>query len=112
MPNFQEVFGQIDDMADEIVRLHQELVRIPSVNTGAMPTGDETPGLRVRSGLARGGRHRVGDSGTDAGAGEHHSAHRGRCAGGAAYVHVTHRRRSGGGGGGQVDVPAVQRDDS
>ena len=56
MPNFQEVFAQIDDMADEIVRLHQELVRIPSVNTGAMPTGDETPVCEyVRDWLAEDG---------------------------------------------------------
>ena len=56
MPNFQEVFSQIDAMTDEIVQLHQELVRIPSVNTGAMPTGDETPVCEyVRNWLAEDG---------------------------------------------------------
>ena len=56
MPNFQEIFSQIDAMTDEIVRLHQELVRIPSVNTGAMPTGDETPVCEyVRDWLAEDG---------------------------------------------------------
>ena len=30
-------------MTDEIVALHRDLVQIPSVNTGFMPTGDETP---------------------------------------------------------------------
>ena len=56
MPNFQEIFSQIDAMTDEIVQLHQELVRIPSVNTGAMPTGDETPVCEyVRDWLAEDG---------------------------------------------------------
>ena len=56
MPNFQEIFSQIDAMTDEIVQLHQELVRIPSVNTGAMPTGDETPVCEyVRDWLAKDG---------------------------------------------------------
>ena len=42
MPDFTNIFSQIDGAADEILRLHQDLVRIPSVNTGFMPTGDET----------------------------------------------------------------------
>ena len=42
MPDFRNIFSQIDGAADEITRLHQDLVRIPSVNTGFMPTGDET----------------------------------------------------------------------
>ena len=42
MPDYRAVFSQIDDMAGEIVELHRDLVRIPSVNTGRMPTGDET----------------------------------------------------------------------
>jgi acetylornithine deacetylase/succinyl-diaminopimelate desuccinylase-like protein len=32
-----------DDARDEIITLCQELVRIPTVNTGVMPTGNETP---------------------------------------------------------------------
>ena len=43
MPDFKAVFHQIDNMTDEIVALHRDLVQIPSVNTGFMPTGDETP---------------------------------------------------------------------
>ena len=43
MPTLDELLGQVDSMEEEIVRLEQDLVRIPSVNTGFMPTGDETP---------------------------------------------------------------------
>ena len=43
MPDLRAVFAQIDGMEDEIVQLHRDLVKIPSVNTGFMPTGDETP---------------------------------------------------------------------
>lgn len=39
----EELFAQVDAQCDEIVALEQALVRIPSVNTGFMPTGDETP---------------------------------------------------------------------
>lgn len=39
----EELFAQVDAQRDEIVALEQALVRIPSVNTGFMPTGDETP---------------------------------------------------------------------
>ena len=43
MPDFRAVFAQIEDMTDEIVALHRDLVQIPSVNSGFMPTGNETP---------------------------------------------------------------------
>ncbi|MXX54010.1 MAG: M20/M25/M40 family metallo-hydrolase [Dehalococcoidia bacterium] len=43
MPDLRAMFAQIDNMEDEIVALHRDLVKIPSVNTGFMPTGDETP---------------------------------------------------------------------
>ncbi len=43
MPNLEELFRQVDEARDDIVALEQALVRIPSVNTGFMPTGDETP---------------------------------------------------------------------
>ena len=43
MPNMEELYAQVDSLQDEIVALEQALVRIPSVNTGFMPTGDETP---------------------------------------------------------------------
>ena len=43
MPTLEELFAQVDAQRDEIIALEQALVRIPSVNTGFMPTGDETP---------------------------------------------------------------------
>ena len=43
MPNLQELFAQVDAQRDEIIALEQALVQIPSVNTGFMPTGNETP---------------------------------------------------------------------
>lgn len=42
-PTLEELFAQVDSQRDEIIALEQALVRIPSVNTGFMPTGDETP---------------------------------------------------------------------
>ncbi len=44
MPNLEELFAQVDSLHNEIIALERELVKIPSVNTGFMPTGDETPG--------------------------------------------------------------------
>ena len=43
MADMQDLFSQVDAMEDEIIALEQALVRIPSVNTGFMPTGNETP---------------------------------------------------------------------
>ena len=43
MPTLQELFAQVDEQRAEIIALEQALVRIPSVNSGFMPTGDETP---------------------------------------------------------------------
>ena len=43
MPSLQSMLDQVDGLTQEIVELEQALVRIPSVNTGAMPTGNETP---------------------------------------------------------------------
>ncbi|CAI8055997.1 Probable succinyl-diaminopimelate desuccinylase [Geodia barretti] len=43
MPDLQELFAQVDSMQDEVIALERALVQIPSVNTGFMPTGDETP---------------------------------------------------------------------
>ena len=36
------LINQIDKNSDELVKLHQNLVKIESVNTGYMPTGNET----------------------------------------------------------------------
>ncbi len=47
---------QVDAHRDEIIALEQELVRIPSVNSGVMPTGNETEVcLAVQRCLAREG---------------------------------------------------------
>ena len=43
MPTLEELFAQVDEQREEIIALEQALVRIPSVNSGFMPTGDETP---------------------------------------------------------------------
>ena len=42
MPSLETMLEQVDGLTQEIVELEQTLVRIPSVNTGAMPTGNET----------------------------------------------------------------------
>jgi len=42
MSNLTEMLLYIDEIKDEIVELEQDLVRIPSVNSGFMPTGNET----------------------------------------------------------------------
>ena len=52
----KELLSQVDALQDEIVGLEQSLVKIPSVNTGFMPTGDETPVCElVRDWLAEDG---------------------------------------------------------
>ena len=56
MPNLDDLFSQVDAARDDILALEQALVRIPSVNTGFMPTGDETPVCEdVRDWLAEDG---------------------------------------------------------
>ena len=42
MVDLNGLFTQIDAAREDIIALEQALVRIPSVNTGFMPTGDET----------------------------------------------------------------------
>ena len=42
MPDLESMLDQVDELRDEIVALEQDLVRIPTVNTGFMPTGNET----------------------------------------------------------------------
>ena len=42
MPDLDDLLDQVDEMRDEIVALEQDMVRIPTVNTGFMPTGNET----------------------------------------------------------------------
>ncbi len=38
-----ELLRAVDGARDEIIALCQALVRLPTINTGVMPTGDETP---------------------------------------------------------------------
>lgn len=40
--DLEQLLQQVDSLQDEIVALHQGLVRIPTINTGVMPTGNET----------------------------------------------------------------------
>ena len=42
MPDMKVLYAQVDAALDDILALEQALVRIPSVNTGFMPTGNET----------------------------------------------------------------------
>ena len=42
MDDLDNWFAKVDAVRDDIVALNQALVRIPSVNTGSMPTGNET----------------------------------------------------------------------
>ncbi len=42
MSELNALLAQVDQNFDELLSLHRDLVRIPSVNTGFMPTGNET----------------------------------------------------------------------
>ena len=42
MTQLNTLLAQVDENFDELLSLHRDLVRIPSVNTGSMPTGNET----------------------------------------------------------------------
>ena len=42
MGDLAKWFPEVDAVRDEIIALNQALVRIPSVNAGSMPTGNET----------------------------------------------------------------------
>ena len=43
MPDLDDLLAQVDRSSEEIFSVHRDLVGIPSVNTGFMPTGNETP---------------------------------------------------------------------
>jgi len=43
----QKLFDMVDEATDELVELHQQLVRIQSVNTGAPDSGNETEVCRL-----------------------------------------------------------------
>ena len=42
MVNTKDLFAEFEKCRGELVGFHQGLVRIPTVNTGVMPTGNET----------------------------------------------------------------------
>ena len=42
MSDLENLLDQVDGLRDDIIALEQDLVRIPTVNTGNMPTGNET----------------------------------------------------------------------
>ena len=42
MPDLESLLDQVDEMRDEIVSLEQDMVRLPTVHTGVLPTGNET----------------------------------------------------------------------
>ena len=57
MPELQSLLAQVDNLHDDILALEQALVRIPTVNTGFMPTGNESLVCDyVREWLAEDGR--------------------------------------------------------
>ena len=47
MTTREALLALADEARDEIIELCQELVRIPTVNTGVMPTGNETPAAQL-----------------------------------------------------------------
>ena len=42
MPDLDSLLAQVESHRNEIISLEQAIVQIPSVNTGSMPTGNET----------------------------------------------------------------------
>lgn len=42
LTTLDKLLAEVDESRDELVELHQDLVRIPTINTGVMPTGNET----------------------------------------------------------------------
>ena len=56
MPVLDELLAEVDESVDDLLALHQALVKVESVNTGFMPTGNETEVCElVRSWLAEDG---------------------------------------------------------
>lgn len=43
MPDLKQLLDEVDASAAEIVELERDMIKIPTVNTGVMPTGNETP---------------------------------------------------------------------
>ena len=49
MTLLEDMLKQVDQAESELIELERALVQIPSVNTGFMPTGNETPVCRYIS---------------------------------------------------------------
>jgi acetylornithine deacetylase/succinyl-diaminopimelate desuccinylase-like protein len=43
----RDLFASLEESSTELIELTQELVAVPSINTGVMPTGNETPACEV-----------------------------------------------------------------
>ncbi len=53
MARIDELFREFENCRSELLKFHQDLVRIPTVNTGIMPTGNETEACKfIQSKLA------------------------------------------------------------
>ena len=97
MPNLDDLLAQVEAHRDEIIALEQELVRIPSVNTGVMPTGNETEVcLAVQRRMAREG---IDSEILESAPGRGNIIARlpGRSGRSGPHVHVPHGRRARGG---------------
>ena len=42
MLNIKNLYSEVDNNVERLILLHQELIKIESVNSGYMPTGNET----------------------------------------------------------------------
>ena len=90
MPDLDDLLAQLDRSADEILSVHRDLVSIPSVNTGFMPTGNETPVCEYTRDLLARGRHFCRDSGVGPGPREPALRAGGRIRQAGTDVHVPH----------------------
>ena len=110
MPDLNDLLDQVDEMRDEIVQLEQDMVRIPTVNTGFMPTGNETELCQyIEKWLADDG---ISSETIESAPGRGNLIARleGTSGQRRADVHVPPGRGARGGGG-KMAVPPVQRHD-
>ena len=42
MQNINNLLLAVDDKLEDLIKLHQDLIKIQSINSGYMPTGNET----------------------------------------------------------------------
>ena len=108
MSTIDDLLAQVEANRNQIIELEQELVRIPSVNTGFMPTGNETPVCEFAQGwLAKDGiASEILESAP--GRGNLIARMEGR-SGKAGLLFMSHTDVVPGGGGGEVALRSVQR---